>query len=194
VRDHAENIPFSSENLRTLTEKEGTTARQAIEANQVLAYGSTLLAVLVTESFILYLQLGDGDILAVSKTGKVSRPLPKDERLFANETTSLCIPDAWRDFRIGFQPLFGSPPALILVSTDGYANSFRSEAGFLKVGTDLLRMIRSDGLEAVNESLEAWLTEASQVGSGDDITLGIICQTDSLEKQPSPYQREMDDE
>jgi serine/threonine protein phosphatase PrpC len=76
--------------------------------------------------------------------------------------------------------LLDPPPVLILLATDGYANSFVNEAAFLQVGTDILEMIRADGLEAVQESLETWLSEASQAGSGDDITLGILCRADVL--------------
>jgi hypothetical protein len=158
-------------------------ARTTVETKPLLAYGATLLVVLVTHAFILYVQLGDGDILTVTETGEVSRPLARDEQLFANETTSLCAANAWRDLRIGFQALVGMPPALILLSTDGYANSFRDDAGFLKVGADLLEMIRAEGLDQVNENLAGWLTEASQTGSGDDITLAVISQTDAARKE-----------
>lgn len=140
-----------------------------------IAYGATLLVAAVTERFVLYLQLGDGEILSVSDSGDVSRPLIKDERLFGNETTSLCAPEAWRDFRVSFQPLTQSPPALILLSTDGYPNSFRDEAGFMKVGSDLLRMIRDNGLASVNDQLAGWLRDSTRAGSGDDVTLGILC-------------------
>lgn len=174
--------PFTSAELERLDTRLGLDERRQIALDPILAYGATLLAVLVTESFILYLQLGDGDILTVSETGEVSRvPLPADERLFANATTSLCSPDAWRDFRSYFQVLSGPPPALIMVSTDGYGNSFRDEVGFFQVGTDILDLIRADGLGAVYESLETWLAEASQEGSGDDITLGIISRMDTIE-------------
>ena len=74
-------------------------------ADGPVAYGATLLAAAVTERFALYLQLGDGDILTVSDSGVVSRPVSKDDRLMGNETTSLCAPEAWRDFRVGFQLL-----------------------------------------------------------------------------------------
>jgi serine/threonine protein phosphatase PrpC len=144
------------------------------EEDLLLQYGCTLLAVLVAEQFILYLQLGDGDILAAAPDGTVHRPILRDERLIANETTSLCSPQAWREFRVGFQVLGDRPPALILASTDGYANSFRDEAVFLQIGPDYLEMIRSDGFDAVAAGLEEWLTEASTLGSGDDIALGMI--------------------
>ncbi len=157
-------------------------AAQATASDLPVAYGTTLLAAAVAADFILYLQLGDGEILAVSQEGEVSRPLPKDERLFANETTSLCAPEAWRDFRVSFQVMSNAPPALILLSTDGYSNSFQDEAGFLKVGSDLLDMIRTTprGLDMVKEHLESWLTESTYAGSGDDITVGLICSVDAV--------------
>ncbi|HEU4869383.1 MAG TPA: PP2C family serine/threonine-protein phosphatase [Pyrinomonadaceae bacterium] len=151
----------------------------SIDAESSVAYGATLLVVAVSERFVLYMQLGDGEILTVSETGEVVRPLAKDERLFGNETTSLCAPEAWRDFRVGFQPLTQSRPALILLSTDGYPNSFRDEAGFLQVGSDILQMIRENGLASVKGQLEGWLRDSTRAGSGDDVTLGILCSLDT---------------
>jgi serine/threonine protein phosphatase PrpC len=141
-----------------------------------IPYGATLLTVLVTPFFIIYLQLGDGDILTIWKNGEVQRSMPKDERLFGNETTSLCTKDPWRDFRFRFCPILNSPPRLILVSTDGYANSFRDDDSFLQVGSDIWDMVQTDGLDFVNQHLENWLNEASAAGSGDDITMGLICK------------------
>lgn len=143
-----------------------------------IAYGTTLIVTAVTERFILYLQLGDGDILCVSQSGEVTRPLSKDDRLFGNETTSLCANEAWRDFRIQFQPLTQSPPALVLLSTDGYPNSFRDESGFLQVGSDILDLVQENGLASVNDRLAGWLRDSTRAGSGDDVTLGILCSLD----------------
>ncbi|HEX8088193.1 MAG TPA: PP2C family serine/threonine-protein phosphatase [Blastocatellia bacterium] len=180
VEAHIKSSPISAEEMDALEKKDGVAAREAIQEKPSHAYGATILIVLVEESFILYLQLGDGDILLVSDGGDVERPLPKDERLFANETTSLSSQNAWSDFRFSFQTLVGPPPALILLSTDGYANSFISDEAFLKIGKDFLDMIRADGLDKVNANLETWLSEASAAGSGDDITLAIVCRTDAL--------------
>src|SRR5207249_2325964 len=129
--DLAEN-PIVTKQWNELAERESPAAVTIVQANQVLAYGATLLLVLVTEDYISYLQLGDGDILTISEKRTVSRPLPSDSRLIANETTSLCSHDAWKDFRVHFQALPGSspPPALIMLSTDGYSNSFRDPDGF----------------------------------------------------------------
>jgi len=142
------------------------------------AYGATLLVAAVNERFACYLQLGDGEILTVSDRGDVARPLTKDDRLFGNETTSLCANEAWRDFRVHFQPLTQSPPALVLLSTDGYPNSFRDESGFLKVGSDILNMVQENGLGSVKHQLAGWLRDSTRAGSGDDVTLGILSSLD----------------
>lgn len=178
VDEHLKANPFTKEELERLENKQGAEARRTVEKGPYLAYGATILSVLVTKDFILYFQLGDGDILIVMDDEDVIRPLPIDERLFANQTTSLCTDDAWRDVRLRFQRLYGSNPALILVSSDGYANSFVNEEAFLKVGTDVLDILREDGLKAVTRNLKGWLEEASRSGSGDDITLGMVVRAD----------------
>jgi hypothetical protein len=174
VARHLDDHPIAEEELETLEKRRDSKARRSIERDPHVAYGATLLSVLITSGFILYLQLGDGDILTVADNGEVTRPMTRDPRLIANETTSLCMHEAWREVQIKFQALYGPHPALILLSTDGYANSFVNESAFLKVGSDILDILRSDGLEVVEQNLSGWLEDASQSGSGDDITMGIL--------------------
>ncbi len=173
VEHHRQEVPFTHEDWALLEKKEGTKAQDALVNNPFLAYGTTLLAVVVTDEFILYLQLGDGDILCVDR-GKTTRPFALDERLIANQTTSLCTEDAWREVRLRLVPHSENSPSLILVSTDGYSNSFRSETDFLQIGQDYQEMIRSRGMDFVTQQLPNILSDTSQQGSGDDITLGII--------------------
>ncbi|NJP04738.1 MAG: protein phosphatase 2C domain-containing protein [Chloroflexaceae bacterium] len=173
------HTPLTDEELAQLADKSGLAARQTVLDQPLLAYGATLVAVLVTETYILYLQLGDGDILTVADDLSVSRPpLAGDERLFGDETTSLCTNESWRDMRVCFQAIVHTPPALIVLSTDGYSRSFTEESGFLQVGSDLLQMLRSDGFATVQAELPGWLEEASQSGSGDDISLGFLWKCD----------------
>ena len=159
--------------------------RPLLPTNQepYLAYGSTLLVAVITTSALLLMQLGDGDILVVSADGQVQRPIAADTRLIGNETTSLCGKDAWQQFRTAVWPLTHQP-ALIVLATDGYANSFKDEASFLRVGSDLLAMIQQAGLAAVAASLPSWLQEASAMGSGDDVTVGLMY---AQAKPPSRY-------
>ena len=165
--------PFTEAELATLEKLDGAEGRAVVERSPELAYGATLLAAGATDKVLLYLQLGDGEILSVNAQGTTTRPLPPDDRLIANQTTSLCQPEAWKDFRSTWVT-DGALPSLVLLSTDGYANSFRSDGDFLKIGQDYLQIIGEQGLSSLAEELPAILTEATQQGSGDDITLAIL--------------------
>jgi Protein phosphatase 2C len=172
VQADLEHNPFSEAELAGLEKNDGAEGRSAVESSPQLAYGATVLAAGATDKVLLYLQLGDGEILSVSASGTTTRPLPPDDRLIANQTTSLCQPEAWKDFRSSW--VTEELPSLVLLSTDGYANSFRSDEDFLKIGQDYLEIIRQQGISSLAEELPAILTEATQQGSGDDITLAIL--------------------
>jgi len=184
VEYHLKNNPFTEDEFKRLEEKSGANSRKLIEENPLLAYGTTSLTVALEEDFVLYLQLGDGDILNLSAAGEVTKPLAEDPRLLANETTSMCLPKAENDFRFFVQKISAEAnPAMILLSTDGYLNSFSSEAGFFQAATDILEMLRTEnGFGDVNDNLKAWLEEATQMGSGDDSTVAIVYRPDALKK------------
>ncbi len=144
-------------------------------------YGATLLAALLTPELHLYIQLGDGDILTVSPEGKVTRPpFRADSQLIANYTTSLCSKEAWRFVRIHFQPIVEKPPALVMLATDGYANSFADNAAFEQVAKDIYGALQQDGSTAVAGLLPGWLKETSEAGSGDDISVVIAAEAGRL--------------
>lgn len=182
VDEHLVRQPLLLKEVVTVGEKQGAKARETIEARPVSAYGTTILAVVVHDAFIACVQLGDGDILVVDEAGGVERPIADDPRLFANETTSLSGENAWRDFRVAFQSLADSPPALILLATDGYSNAFRTPEDFQRVGPDLLEMLRTAGVEYVREQLTSWLEQASREGSGDDVTVGLLFHTGASQR------------
>ncbi len=138
-----------------------------------LAYGATLLVTMVTRHYIIYAQIGDGDILTVASDGTVRRPLDKHHEFFANQSASLCTHGAIREFQVSVVPARRNPPAAILLSSDGYANCFGSEDGFFKVGSDLLDYAHERGPAFIAAQLDGWLKESSREGSGDDITVAL---------------------
>lgn len=165
--------PFDEGEWERLSGREGASARQAVEQNPYHAYGATLLAALLLRELHLYLQIGDGDIVAVGADGAAWRPVPGDARLLANATTSLARNDAWRDFRRA-HALPPSLPDLLLLATDGYANSFAEDAGFLQVASDIHGMASGGEWDEVAAGLGGWLTDASSQGSGDDVTAAVV--------------------
>jgi serine/threonine protein phosphatase PrpC len=174
VDDHLACHPINPEALANLT----TEGSRSLQQNPRLAYGATLVATLATADFLLYLQLGDGDLLVVEPDGRARRPsLPVDANNFGNATTSFCLHDAWRYVRSYFQSLGDQPPALILLATDGYANSFVSEGDFLLAAEEIYTLVSQngrDGQQMLRRQLPGWLRATSDQGSGDDITVGVL--------------------
>jgi len=174
VKSDLAHNPFSEAELGALEEAEGERSKESVVERPELAYGATLLVAAVTDERIIYLQLGDGDILTVAADGTTARPIAADERLVGNQTTSLCQPEAWREFRVTETATSAGLPVLVLLSTDGYVNSFRSQEDFLQIGQDYLQILREQGSEVLSDELPKILAEATQQGSGDDITLGLL--------------------
>ena len=177
VAAHLSALPLTTAELAPLNEAE----QASLARYPHHAYGSTLVATLATESFLLYVQLGDGDIVTVDDGGAAARPpLASDARLLGDATTSLCMDEAQRAVRIYFQPLAAQPPALVMLATDGYANSFAGEADFLLAAHDIQALVQpqcDSALHALRNQLPGWLRATSDQGSGDDITVGILLRT-----------------
>lgn len=172
VTQAIEARPFTAEELADV-ERAGPLGRHAVDENPLLAYGATLLLAVVSDASALFVQLGDGDILTVGPDGRTTRPLATDTRLFANETTSLCMPGAAGEFRIGARPLLDDGLRVILLATDGFANAYPDDESFLEVGPDLVAHVRDEGLRAVSDRLEGWLGQAAR-HSGDDVTAAVV--------------------
>jgi serine/threonine protein phosphatase PrpC len=146
-------------------------------------YGATLLFVLVTREFVLLGHLGDGDILWVDAAGEVRRPIPRDEAAFADETPSLCQPEADLYLHMTIRPR-PAGEVLLLLCSDGYANSYADDATFERIGADYLALVRSRGFAAVLELLPQFLSQVSERGSGDDVTLGLVYSLPSGASEP----------
>jgi len=171
VRNHLANNPFSPEeeliDVKVLN-------------NQVISYGTTLLGALIAKNYIIYLQLGDGDILVVNDK-EVTRPIPKDENLIANETYSLCDKEADSLFRFYYQPVIGQLPDLILLSTDGYSNSFPNDNEFQKTALDYNNLYKEEGMSFIRKNISGWLKDTTVHGSGDDLTAILVFKTSENE-------------
>jgi serine/threonine protein phosphatase PrpC len=181
VQEHIRAHPLTTEESAKVEGKELEPSNEDQIADACYVwYGATLLAAVVNDDFAIYFQLGDGEILTVSVDGKTTCPMPPDDRLLGNSTTSLCTETAWRDFRVEFLHHTDTSPDLILLCTDGYVNAFVGTEEFLQAGGDFQRLVLNVGMETVAEHLEGWLTDASAQGSGDDVTLAIIRRESSV--------------
>ena len=137
-------------------------------------YGTTLLGLLVTPTYIFAFQIGDGDIQLVDENGVSS--VVETEKILGTETHSLSRVDAWRKAVsvIRRRDVSEGIPYLYLVSTDGFANSYLSDEDFEKTCRDYFSMIREHGFDTVCGNLGKWLNETSELGCGDDITVVMV--------------------
>jgi hypothetical protein len=165
---------------RSFTDAERARAGAPLDAEPLIAYGCTLLLAVVAQSWIGLLQIGDGDVTAV-RDNQADAPVPSDDRLVGGETTSLCLPTAVADARISVltEPL---PTALILTS-DGYANSFASSTWRTDAGVDLRDHAIRLGLDEVETRLPGWLADSAAAG-GDDVSMALIARVEAAALAP----------
>ena len=148
--------------------------REEITPFPYVLYGTTLLAIAVSDNFAFALQIGDGDILMVDENGLASHILEVADSL-GEATESLCLDDAWKYINTRIISLNADMPnVMFILSTDGYANSFIDTQGLIKAGTDFFTILQEEGLDYIDEKLPLWLREASDNGSGDDIAMSLI--------------------
>ena len=117
----------------------------------------------------------------VSKAQNVTIPIKRDVRHIGNDTLSLCLKNAAKEFKIKLFRDLNHGLSTIVMSTDGYSNSFSSEKDFLKVGTDLAEMIYADGMGVIEENLKDWIEDTSNQGSGDDTTVSVLSRINNEE-------------
>jgi hypothetical protein len=125
------------------------------------------------ERTVALLQLGDGDIVVGRVSGSIVQPMPGDDRLIGNQTTSMCLPTARDDFRVAVVEIDDDPIRFISLTTDGYANAFVSSEWSIEVGRDMIGHLDEHGLDWVGARLHDWLSESASVG-GDDVTMGLL--------------------
>lgn len=170
--------PLSERELESARLRVSPAALERLLADQAIAYGSTLLAAVFAQEYSLFVQLGDGNIVEVDAGGRPQAPpLPADPHLYANQTTSLCSPEAWSHVRVCLQAVTQDSPRFVMLSTDGYANSFADYAGFSLAASDLCALSGELGLLELTRALPDWLHATSAQGSGDDISVGLALRT-----------------
>ena len=154
-------------------------------------YGTTLVGLIITPTFLFALQIGDGDISYVNAEG--ADLVLKTDKILGTETHSLCKIDSWKRAVsiVRRVVLENDMPCLFMLSTDGFSNSYKDEAEFERTCVDYYAMIKEHGTDAVQQSLKQWLTETSEMGCGDDITVLMAYFTEDEAVHQSPSEDEV---
>ena len=137
-------------------------------------YGSTLLGLLITKEFIYAFQLGDGDISFVND--KKIIPVLEPDKILGVETHSLSKEGSWKKAisKAIKRNYDTDTPYMYMLTSDGMANSFVSNDEFYKSCKDYFSLIKENGQTEVSKNLKEWLTETSEQGCGDDISVMFV--------------------
>lgn len=181
IKKDLEDSPITEDELKNVSEKYRELYLNKSEEYATQTYGTTLIAVCITENFWFGLQLGDGKCVAVKE--KAYEPIPEDPQCHENITTSLCDANAKEEFRY----CYGSRekiPYAIFIGTDGVDNSYPypSMESVYKLYASVLQITKEFGEERMKKNFELFLDSISQKGSGDDITVCACINKDRLDE------------
>lgn len=166
VLAHARAHPMRSDELRR---------------GPLVPYGTTLVALVVTGTHLVVLQVGDGDAVLVRESGRAHRPVVDDPALDGVHTSSLCQPDPISSLRTAVVALDdgdrGNQVVLAYVATDGLGKAPVDPATWWRTaGTDLADAARSGGIDAVRADLSHRVAEPARRG-GDDTSIAVVART-----------------
>lgn len=138
-------------------------------------YGTTFIAGLMTDEYVLLLQQGDGRCVVFDCDGNATQPIPWDDRCFANVTTSVCDVDAVQSCRYYIIDLKKNPIIACVAGSDGVEDSFGSMDKMHTYYREKLQIACELGVEELEKHLSETLPGFSAEGSQDDITIcGLI--------------------
>lgn len=146
-------------------------------------YGTTLVAMLKTPSFLLLLQQGDGCCLLLDDNGSYHRPLPEDPHCVGNKTSSMADVDAAVNMRVRVLRDCSERLAACFLGSDGIDKSFADDDGlFAFCDWVMLKSTQVNG-DDLGKLLDDEFERLGMLGGNDDMSFaGIICDVlpDSL--------------
>ena len=180
--------PFTEEELQ----KAGQYLER-YEKGQDLAhpYGTTLIAAMATEEYLLMIHQGDGRCILFWEDGSCEEPVPWDEECVFNSTTSMCDKSASKRIRHRFISLNGRRPMAVFLASDGVEDAYPEIQGAYSFFRVLMAEHMADTELPVLESyLEGFLPGFSEQGSGDDISIAGIYDPELVSKMQGKLQED----
>lgn len=169
------NRYFNEKEISCLSEK---AKKRYIGENKIeSAYGTTFIAVAVTDRFWFGIHIGDGKCVAVNPEGQFKEPIPWDEKCFLNATTSICDADALSSFRHFFSDKL---PAAVFIGSDGIDDSFKDPEQLYHFYKTVMYSFATTDFENARLELKDYLPRLSAKGSGDDVSIAAVLDMDLI--------------
>lgn len=175
VQEHYSTTPFTDSEIAVLSDRAKCKYLQDQQIES--AYGTTLIAAVLTPDFWFGIHIGDGKCVAVDSAGTFSQPIPWDEKCFLNATTSICDKDAIGNFRYFYSD---DLPAAVFVGSDGIDDCFCNDEQLHSLYRTVLYSFSSSEFDTAVAELKDYLPRLSAKGSGDDMSVAAILDMDKI--------------
>lgn len=172
---HNQQNPFTEKELSVISEK--AKKKYTIDGDIESAYGTTVIAVAVTNEYWFGIHIGDGKCVAINPEGKFSQPIPWDEKCFMNVTTSICDNRALENFRHFYSEKL---PIAVFIASDGVDDCFNNNEQLNNLYKTVLYSFASNSFEEACNDLKDYLPRLSAKGSGDDMSVAAILNLDLI--------------
>ena len=149
-----------------------------LKVNGAKAYGTTLNGAMVLGDKLVCASLGDGGLFIV-KNGCVYPAFDDadEEETVANITHSMCQEDAFKHLKTGIFDVAGIDG--VIACTDGLINPYANLENFNRSFVEpVIKLAKEEKYERIGEFVTRLGT---QIGIGDDVSLGIILKRESAE-------------
>jgi len=182
ISEDLKNDPFSPEEELLSTKQVRHAISHITDAGSIdqlkfirsYPYSTTLNTVIVTQTAIIALQVGDGDIVSVQDDGFTTEIFPQATGC---GVIPLSDPNVQNFCNICRKRMDEARPLILYVSSDGYSAGYDTSNGKPSfdeiIAFEFHSKIQGFPLAEIQEALPSLLEELSQ-GSYDDLSLGII--------------------
>lgn len=176
VKEHYESVPMSE---KEKTDSKIMTCGDDFRVEKL--YNTTLIAgLLLEERYLILLQQGDGHCVVLGENGEPSFPIPWDEDCIWNITTGMSDHDVTERMRSALLDLHSTKISACFLATDGLEDSFTNL-------DELSLELSATAIEAASVPIAEYLpqfggklSEYTQLGSGDDITVAAILDAEHI--------------
>lgn len=175
IYQHYEQNPFTEEEIAVLSSK---AQKKYLQEKRIeSAYGTTLIAVVVTPDYWFGIHIGDGKCVAISPDGRFLQPIPWDDKCFLNATTSICDTRALENFRHFYSEKL---PVAVFVGSDGIDDCFKNDQQLNNLYKTVLYSFTTSEFDSAVSDLHDYLPRLSAKGSGDDVSVAAVLDMDMI--------------
>ncbi len=139
---------------------------------EYIKYSTTLLSVLITDEFILYLKLGDGDIVRKNNNSYTSVIDTRDNLI----VDSLGRDDEYKNMMYSVEVIKEKKDINIALFTDGYSNAFKNKIDLFNSIEETISKYKKNVFSRFTllSTYESYLNNISKNITHDDISIMFI--------------------